>query len=187
MYRFKLTAPLSNRSNVSLMHTVPCGFDGIPTVRFGAVCRNRNTTVRFDVVLQIDVLSYGAVRCGFQMTWTLHCGSVLFWVLRRGSVRFSDFVKPTVRCDAVFWRAKILLRCGAHRTSSINRTAKKTGESYWNSRNLCTRVLLLVLKLLPLCNSHASSKWQGNNQRNTYHPITYHDAREKYTGHLPKQ
>ena len=37
----------------------------------------------------------------------LRCGSVLRYVLRSGSVRFSDIVKPTVRCGA----------CGA-----VNRT-----------------------------------------------------------------
>ena len=55
------------------MNTVRCGFDGIPTVWFGAVLRNRE--------------SYGAVRCGLQILEVLRCGSV----------RFSDVVNPTVR------------------------------------------------------------------------------------------
>ena len=43
-----------------LMHTVRCGFDGIPTVRFGAVLRIGNLTVRFGAVLGC-CKSYGAV------------------------------------------------------------------------------------------------------------------------------
>ena len=56
------------------MHTVRCGFDDIPTVRFGAVLINRESygrfgaviypTVRFGAVFQHH--TYGAVRCGFQ-------------------------------------------------------------------------------------------------------------------------
>ena len=55
-YSFKLTAPLSNRPNGFchriLTHTVRCGFDGIFSVRFGAV--------------EINQESYGAGWCGFQ-------------------------------------------------------------------------------------------------------------------------
>ena len=66
-YGLKLTAPLNNRSNgFGLMHKVRCGFDGIPTVRFGAVLRNReilrcgsvrfsdigNPTVRFGAIFR---------------------------------------------------------------------------------------------------------------------------------------
>ena len=70
------------------------------TVRFGAVFRCREP--------------YGAVR--------------LFYVLRCGSARFSNIVKPTVRCGSVLKRAKIL-RCGSvrfepHRTDRKKRTVK---------------------------------------------------------------
>ena len=45
----------------------------------------------------------------------------MFYVLRCGSVRFSNIVKPTVRCGAVLKRAKIL-RCGSVRLTVSNRT-----------------------------------------------------------------
>ena len=78
-YGSTLTQPLNNRSNVfGMMHTVQCGLDGIPTVRFGAVLRNRE--------------SYGAVRCGFHILEMLRCGLV----------RFSEIVHATVRSGAVF-------------------------------------------------------------------------------------
>ena len=58
------------------MHTVRCGFDGIPTVRFGAVFKNRKCyTVRFGVFTYPTVLfgaifrnqeSYDPVRFGFE-------------------------------------------------------------------------------------------------------------------------
>ena len=70
------------------MHTVRCGFDGIPTVRFGGVLRNREF--------------YDAVRCGFRILSILRCGSVLWYILGCGSVRFSEFVNATVRFGAVF-------------------------------------------------------------------------------------
>ena len=59
VYGFKQTAPKRKPSNCSfgLMHTARCGFDGIPTVRFGAV---RCGFIRIRE-------SYGAVRCGFRM------------------------------------------------------------------------------------------------------------------------
>ena len=63
---------------IGLMDTVRYGFDDIPTVRLGAVLRNRG--------------SYGAVRCGFRM----------FLILRCGSVPFPEFVNATVRFGAVF-------------------------------------------------------------------------------------
>ena len=75
-------------------------------MRFGAVFRIREC--------------YGAVRCGFRMSWTLRCGSVTFDVLRCGSVRFSNIVKATVRCGSVLQRAKIL-RCGSVRSTAPNR------------------------------------------------------------------
>ena len=70
------------------MLTVRCGFDGIPTVRFGTVFRNRK--------------SYGAVRCGFSdvVNPTVRFGAVEYPTV--WSVRFSKIVKPTVRFDAVF-------------------------------------------------------------------------------------
>ena len=49
---------------LGLMHMVRCGFDRIPTVRFGAVIY---PTVRFGMVFRIREC-YGAVRCGFQMS-----------------------------------------------------------------------------------------------------------------------
>ena len=46
-----------------LMHTVRCGFDGIPAVRFGAVLRNRKSyAMRLGAVFGC-CKSYGAVRC----------------------------------------------------------------------------------------------------------------------------
>ena len=100
-----------------------CGFDGIPTVRFGAVLGNRE--------------SYGAVPCGFQILEILRCGSVRFseivnatvwfgavfrsepygavrlYFMSYGAVRcgFQEGKNPTVRCGAVLKRARIL-RCG---------------------------------------------------------------------------
>ena len=65
-----------------------CGLDGIPTVRFGTVFRNRKTYG----AVQCCHISYGAVRCGFEKSETLQCGSV----------RFSEIVKPTMRFGAVF-------------------------------------------------------------------------------------
>ena len=98
------------------MHTVRCGFDGIPTVRYGAVLRNRE--------------SFGAVRCGFQILEILRCGSVLWYILRRGSVifyvlrcgsvRFFYIVQPTVRCGAVFQeRTNPTVRFGAVRCGAV--------------------------------------------------------------------
>ena len=56
-YGFKSTAPLFNRSHAFrhriLTHTLRCGFEGIPRVRFGSVLRNQE--------------SHGAVRGGFQI------------------------------------------------------------------------------------------------------------------------
>ena len=110
------------------MNTVRCGFDGIPTVWFGAVLRNRE--------------SYGAVRCGLQILEVLRCGSVRFSDVVNPTVRFGYFLCPTVRfgavfryrktygamrCGALFKRAKILrcgaVRCGAVRLTAPNRTA----------------------------------------------------------------
>ena len=56
------------------MYTVRGGFDGIPTVRFGAVSTIGTLTVTCGAVfryLKSDgavrcYISYGAVRCGFQ-------------------------------------------------------------------------------------------------------------------------
>ena len=53
------------------MHTVRCGFDGIPTVRFSDVV---NPTVRFGAVFRCRK-SYGAVRC---------C-DIAYGAVRRGS------------------------------------------------------------------------------------------------------
>ena len=87
VYGFKQTAPKRKPSNCSfgLMHTVRCGFDGIPTVRFGAVrcgfknsgiltvqlgagfgCCKSNGAVRCGFSAFVNM--YGAVRCGFQMS-----------------------------------------------------------------------------------------------------------------------
>ena len=74
IYGFTLTTPLNNRSNGFGLDAHGAVLDGISTVRFGAVSRNPK--------------SYGAVRCGFQMSRTLRCGSVIFYVLRCGAVRF---------------------------------------------------------------------------------------------------
>ena len=67
-YGFKLTAPLNIRStgfwHRTLIHTELCGFDGIPTVRFGDVMY---TTVRFGAVFR-NRKNYGAVRCGFRIS-----------------------------------------------------------------------------------------------------------------------
>ena len=57
------------------MHTERCSFDGVPTVRFGAVFRNRN--------------NYGAVRCGFSD-------------YLNPTVRFGAVDCPTARFGAVF-------------------------------------------------------------------------------------
>ena len=62
------------------MHTVRCGFNGIPTVRFGALFRNRKT--------------YGAVRCGFSDAVKPTCGSV------------GDVECPMVRLRAAFRNRK---------------------------------------------------------------------------------
>ena len=77
VHGFKLTGPLNNRSNGfwhrTMMHTaVRCGFDGIPTVQFGAVFRHRKT---YGAVRCCDI-SYGAVRCGFPISSNLRCGVV---------------------------------------------------------------------------------------------------------------
>ena len=75
-YGLKLTAPLNNRSNgFGLMHKVRCGFDGIPTVRFGAVLRNSG------------ILRYGSVR---------------FSDVVNPTVPFVYIFCPTVRFGAVF-------------------------------------------------------------------------------------
>ena len=72
------------------MHTVRCGFGGIPTVRFGAVFRKRKT--------------YGAVLVWFQTSENTRCGAV----------RFSETRKPTVRFGAIFRYRKTygVVRCG---------------------------------------------------------------------------
>ena len=131
--------------------TTRWGFDGIPTVRFGTVLRNRESYGAVGAVPDIGnptvwfvwcYVMYPTVPCGFQQSYTLRCGSVrfsdvvnptmrcsvIFYVLRCGSVRFADIVRPTMRCGAVFQRAKIL-RWGnnctePHRTDRKNRTAK---------------------------------------------------------------
>ena len=46
--------------------TVTFGAVIYPTVRLGAVLKNRNPTVRFGAVFR-NQESYDAVRCGFQM------------------------------------------------------------------------------------------------------------------------
>ena len=156
------------------MRTVRCGFDGIPTVLFGAVLRTRQ--------------SYGPVRCGFRY-WksyvrfgaVFRCrepyGAVrLYFVLRYGSVWFSDIVKPMVRCGAVFKRGKILRRGAVnrtepHRTDRTNRTVKN--PAYLHATGTCVftvwagigeRVSLQVAKK----NRHQSfttfnlSEWASN-------------------------
>ena len=69
------------------MHTVRCGFDGIPTVWFGAALKNRR--------------SYGAVRCGFQNRKTY--GAVRFGSVFRcrepyGAIRCCFMSYGPVRC-----------------------------------------------------------------------------------------
>ena len=87
------------RCGAVLWYIIRCGSarlckNGYPTVRFGAVIY---PTVRFCAVFRIREC-YGAVRCGFQMSWNLRCGSVIFYVLRCGSVRFGfeEGKNPTV-------------------------------------------------------------------------------------------
>ena len=70
------------------MHTVRSNFDVVPTVRFGAVLRNRD--------------SYGAVRCRFESKKILRCGLVRFSKIVNATVRFGVFIYPTVRFGAVF-------------------------------------------------------------------------------------
>ena len=81
--------------------TVPFGFVKYPTVRFGAVIKNRKP--------------YGAVRCG----------SVGFSDIVNPTVRFGLVINPTVRVGAVFrnrkcysavwcgFRKSEILRCGS--------------------------------------------------------------------------
>ena len=69
------------------MHSVPGGFDGIPTVSFRAVFRNRKT---YGAVRCCDVLRCSSVRSSKTGSPTVH------------SVRFSEIVKPTVRFGEVF-------------------------------------------------------------------------------------
>ena len=148
-YGFKLTAPLNSRSNGFRLDAhsavrfrwhsygaVRCGFRksrilrcgsvrfsdiGNPTVRFGAVFRNRKC--------------YGVVRCGFQK-WTLRCGSVIFYVLRCGAVRFSRGQKSygAVRCGVEEGTNPTVRRCGA--TEPIGKTAP--------SRTLLLTSLVLI-------------------------------------------
>ena len=106
------------------MNTVRCGFDGIPTVWFGAVLRNRE--------------SYGAVRCGLQILEVLRCGSVRFSDVVSPTVRFGATLCPTVRFGAVLRNRQTYgavrcsfqegknpsVRCGAvNRTEPIGKTA----------------------------------------------------------------
>ena len=66
------------------MHTVRCGFDDIPTVRFGAVLINRESygrfgaviypTVRFGAVFRCCREPYGAVRLYFMSNGDVRCG-----------------------------------------------------------------------------------------------------------------
>ena len=76
--------------------------------------------------------AYGAVRCGFQPYGAVRC-----YFMSWRSVRFSDIVKPAVRCGAVRCGAVRCgaVRCGAvrcgmvrcgypHRTDRKNRTVK---------------------------------------------------------------
>ena len=63
------------------------GFDGLPTVRLGAVFTTWKT--------------YGAVMCGFSdVNRAVRLGAVECPTVR--SVRFSEIVKPTVLFGAVF-------------------------------------------------------------------------------------
>ena len=85
-----------------LMHTVRCGFDGIHTVRFGAVFGRVNPTIRFGAVIYPTV-GFGAV---FRIRKCYGAGSVRFsdepygavrlhftpYILRCGSMQFSNIV-----------------------------------------------------------------------------------------------
>ena len=116
------------------MHTVRCGFDGIPTVWFGAVLRNRES---YGAVFGC-CKSYGAVRCGFQNSLMLRCGSVRFSDVVNPTVRFGYIFCTTVRFGAVFqyrktcgavrfWRGQKshgAVRCGYRK----NRTVKNPGK-----------------------------------------------------------
>ena len=81
--------------------TVRCGAAVIyPTVRFGAVLKNRKP--------------YGAVRC---------CDTS--YILRCGSVRFSEIRNPTVRLGAIFRYRKSY---GAVRCCDISYGAVRRGS-----------------------------------------------------------
>ena len=80
------------------MHTVRCGFDGIPTVRFSDVV---NPTVRFGAVFRCRK-PCGAVRCGFPI-YRKSYGAARFG--------FEESKNPTVRFGAV------------NRTEPIEKTA----------------------------------------------------------------
>ena len=107
-YGFKLTAPLSNRSNGFwhriLTHTVRCGFDGIPTVRFGAAFRYCES---YGAVRCCDI-SNGVVRCGFKISQMLLCGSVRFLDVENPTVRFGT---AAVRVEVVEQRVLISITC----------------------------------------------------------------------------
>ena len=71
------------------MHTVRCSFEGIPTIRFGAVFKNRK--------------AYGAVRCVFSDVVNPTCGEVRCCVMSDVAVRCCLISDGAVRCGFQKW------------------------------------------------------------------------------------
>ena len=132
---------------------VRCGFAkiGNPTVRFGAVFRSRNLTVRFSEKRNPTVRfgavfryrkSYGAVRCGFHKSEIPRCGSARFPVerffLRCGStLRRTNRVTPLFLYGAPYERTAV-----SYCSHDLSRSTKETVVSL-----RCT--VLLTNRTLP--------------------------------------